>query len=188
MIERRTLRCQAGEPIEMSIGDFRLYDEPELLYLNIHPVPVLRSLLPKKGRMVTLETLAAGKLGGGRQGNRRRRQLMVAVERQASQKTILSVLWDGSSEDITEVRSTNSADGSLGVSKLHLTIRYGTIWDSIWDWTPGDSLDLTLILNPQTYALRWIHLGVAQGPGRKSRRVSYLQRSGDQRPPRSRCS
>ena len=143
----RTFGVKRG-PIEMSIGDFRLYDEPELLYLNIHPRQFYAAYSPRKEEWSHWRLSPQGSWEEVDRGT---------VEDASSwwlwngklQKTILSVLSDGSPEDIT---IDESADGSLRI-QVTLDDSYGTIWDSIWDWTPGDSIDLTLILNPQTYAL-----------------------------------
>lgn len=54
---------------------------------------------------------------------------------------IRSVLKDGLPEDVSV---DETSDGSL---RLQVT------YVNMWDWTSGDSLDLTLALNPETFAV-----------------------------------
>ena len=62
--------------------------------------------------------------------------------------TLRSVLWDGSSDDIS-VEET--ADGNL---RFQVTLDHSYIY--MWDWKPVDmSLDFTLVVDPETYAIVW---------------------------------
>ena len=61
-------------------------------------------------------------------------------------KTLRSVLWDGTSEDIS-VEET--ADGNL---RLQVTLDHSYVY--MWDWKPIDkSLDFTLVVDPKTFAI-----------------------------------
>ena len=61
-------------------------------------------------------------------------------------KTLRSVLWDGTSEDIS-VEET--ADGNL---HLQITLDHSYVY--MWDWKPIDkSLDFTLVVDPKTFAI-----------------------------------
>ncbi len=68
-----------------------------------------------------------------------------------------SVLWDGSNEDIG-VEET--PDGNL---RLQVTLdeSYGYMWD----WTGRDSLDLALVLDPETYAMVGYSWELHETPG-----------------------
>ena len=61
-------------------------------------------------------------------------------------KTLRSVLWDGSSEDIS-VEET--ADGDL---RFQITLDRSYVY--MWEWKPTDkSLDFTLVVNPETFSV-----------------------------------
>ena len=60
--------------------------------------------------------------------------------------TLRSVLWDGSSEDISVEETT---DGKL---RLRVTLDHSYVY--LWKWGPIDkSLDFTLVVDPKTYAI-----------------------------------
>ena len=60
--------------------------------------------------------------------------------------TLRSVLWDGSSEDIS-VEET--VDGHL---RLRVTLDHSYVY--MWDWSPVDeSLDFTLVVDPETFSV-----------------------------------
>ena len=132
-------------PIEIAIGDFRLFkDDPALLHLNIQPrqfyVAYSRTdqewthwqLSPEEAwEKVDRETIwyaTSWWLWNGK--------LHAAIR---------SLLMDGSSEDISV---DETADGNL---RLQATLDQS--YANMWDWTGRDSLDLTLVLDPETYAL-----------------------------------
>ena len=137
------------DPIEMSIGDFSLIGDwpeldPALVYLNIHPrqfyVAYSREdeewghwrLSPQgtweKADRVTVSGASSYWLWNGK--------LL---------STLRSVLWDGSTEDIGV---DETPDGNL---RLQVTLDESYVY--MWDWTGRDSLDLALVLDPETYAL-----------------------------------
>ena len=61
-------------------------------------------------------------------------------------KTLRSVLWDGTSEDI---RVEETADGNL---RLQVTLDHSYVY--LWKWGPIDkSLDFTLVVDPKTFAI-----------------------------------
>ena len=132
-------------PIQMSIGDFRLFkDEPALLYLDTHRdqfyVAYSRrdqewthwQLSPqgtwdKVGREV-IEDATSWWLWNGK-----------------LHRAIRSLLTDGSSEDIIVDETVNG--------HLRLRVTLDESYVNMWDWTGEDSLDLALVLDPETYAL-----------------------------------
>ena len=149
-------------PIEIAIGDFRVFkDDPALLHLNIHPRQFYVAYsqedeawthwrLSPQGiwEKVDRETVAdsnAWWLWNGK--------LHAAIR---------SLLMDGSSEDISV---DETVDGNL---RLQATLDKSYV--NMWDWTGRDSLDLTLVLDPETYALvgyTWeMHKNPAANPGK----------------------
>ncbi len=133
-------------PIELSIGDFSLFgDNPALSYLDMHTNQfyIIYSRaeqewthwqLSPEGtwERVDYDTVADasewwvwnGKLHGA----------------------IGSVLKDGVPEDIGV---DETPDGNL---RLQVTLDE-SYYVNLWEWAPGDSLDLTLVLHPETFAL-----------------------------------
>ena len=148
-------------PLEMSIGDFRLFgDDPALLYLDMHTSQfyIIYSRadqewthwqLSPEGtwERVDHETVADASSWWVWNGKLHR--------------TIRSLLMDGSPEDII-VEET--ADVSLA---LRATLDHTYV--NMWDWTKGDSLDLTLVLNPESFAIEgytWeLHKDPVENPG-----------------------
>ena len=133
-------------PIEMSIGDFEvLGDDPALVYLNIHPrqfyivysqedVKWLHWQLSPGGdwEKVDREPVADASsywLWNGK-----------------LHRAIRSVLMDAVPESITV---DETADGNL---RIHVTLDESYV--NLWEWGPIDkSLDLTLVVDPKTFAL-----------------------------------
>ena len=132
-------------PIKLSIGDFRpFHDNPALLYLNIHTTQfyVIYSRTDQEWthwqlslegtwQRVDQETIRDATFGWTWNGRLHR--------------TIRSVLMNGSPEDISV---DETADGNL---RLQVTLDESYV--NMWDWTGIDSLNLTLMLDPKTYAL-----------------------------------
>ena len=132
-------------PIEMSIADFGLFnDDPALLYLDIHTAQfyVIYSrtdqewthwrLSPQgtweKVDRETIWDATSWWLWNGK-----------------LHRAILTVLMDGLPEDISV---DETPDGNL---RLQVTLDESYV--NMWDWAPGNSLDLTLVLHPETFAL-----------------------------------
>ena len=132
-------------PIELSIGDFRLFqDNPALSHLNVHTSQfyIIYSRadqewthwqLASEGtwERVDDETIADASEWWVWNGKLHR--------------AILTVLKDGLPEDISV---DETPDGSL---RLHVTLDESYV--SMWDWTPGDSVDFTLVVDPETFAI-----------------------------------
>ena len=132
-------------PIEIRIGDFRLFrDNPALSYLDIHTSQfyIIYSRtdqewthwqLSPEGtwERVDHETVADASSWWVWNGK--------------LHQTILSLLMDGFPEDII-VEET--VDGNLVLSA---TLDHTYV--NMWDWTKRDSLDLTLVLDPETFAI-----------------------------------
>ena len=145
------------DPIEMTMGDFRtLADDPALLYLNIHPrqfyVAYSREdeewghwrLLPQG----TWEKVARATVSGASPWWLWNGKLHAAIR---------SVLMDGSPEDISIDETT---DGNI---RLQVTLDRSYV--NMWDWTGSDSLDLTLVVEPETYALVGYSWELYRNPG-----------------------
>ena len=140
----RTFGVRRG-PIEMSIGDFSLFKEdPALLYLNIHPrqfyVAYSREdeewghwRLSPQG---TWEKVARATVSGASPWWLWNGKLHAAIR---------SVLMDGSPEDISIDETTEG--------NIRLLVTLDPSYVNMWDWTGRDSLDLTLVMEPETYAL-----------------------------------
>ena len=148
-------------PIELSIGDFKLFrDNPALSYLDIH-TSQFYIIYSRTDQEWTHWTLSP-------QGT----WLRVDYETVADASSwwvwngklhaaIRSLLKDGSPEDI---RVDETADGNL---RLQATLDESYV--NMWDWTEEDSLDVTLVLDPKTYALvgyTWeLHRNPVANPG-----------------------
>ena len=132
-------------PIEMSIGDFRLFkDDPALLYLNLHTTQfyVIYSRTDQEWTHWQLSPEGAWEKVD-------RETIWDATSwwlwNGKLHRAIRSLLMDGSSEDIG---IDETADGNL---RLQVTLDESYVY--MWDWTGRDSLDLTLVLYPETFAL-----------------------------------
>ena len=132
-------------PIEMAIGEFDLFkDDPALLYMDIHTSQfyVIYSRTDEEWTHWQISPEGAWE----------------KVDREAIwdatswwlwngklHRAIRSILMGGSSEGIS---IEETADGNL-----RLSIILDESYVHMWDWTGRDSLDLTLVLDPETFAL-----------------------------------
>ena len=132
-------------PIELSIGEFRVFkDDPALLYLNIHPGQfyVAYSRTDKEWTHWQLSSQGIWeKVDRGTVADSSSWWLWNGKLHRA----IRSLLMDGSSEDISV---DETSDG-----KLRLQVTLDESYVNMWDWTGKDFLDLTLVLDPETYAI-----------------------------------
>ena len=132
-------------PIEMSIGDFRYFkDEPTLLYLNLHTTQfyVIYSRTDQEWTHWQLSPEGAWEKVD--------RETVIDASSYwlwngKLHQTIGRVLMDGAPEDISVYESAN---GNL---RIHVTLDESYV--NRWNWTPGDSLDLTLVMDPETFAI-----------------------------------
>ena len=133
-------------PIEMAIGDFRLFkDDPALLYLNLHTTQfyVIYSRTDQEWTHWQLSPEGAWDKVD-------RETIWDATSwwlwNGKLHRAIRSVLMDGSPEDVSVDKTT---DGKL---RIHVTLDRAYI--NLWEWAPIDkSLDLTLVVDPRTFAL-----------------------------------
>ena len=132
-------------PIEMSIGDFEvLGDDPALVYLNIHPRQFYIVYSPDDVKWLHWQ------LSPGGDWEKVDREPVADASSYwlwngKLHRAIRSVLMDGSPENISV---DESPDGHL---RLQVTLDHSYV--NMWDWTGRDSLDLALVLDPETYAL-----------------------------------
>ena len=132
-------------PIEMSIADFRrFHDNPALLYLNIHTTQFY-VIYSRTDREWTHWQLSPEGTWQRVDEEAIRDATFAWTWNGRLHRTIRSVLMDGSPEDISV---DETADGNL---RLRVTMDDSYV--NMWDWTGIDSLDLTLMLDPKTYAL-----------------------------------
>ena len=132
-------------PIELSMGDFRLFgDDPALLHLAFHTTQFYIVYSRRDAKWTHWQVSPSG--------------TWEKVDRETVEEassywlwngkllaTIRSVLWDGSPKDIVVVETT---DGSL---RLQVTLDHSYV--NMWDWTGIDSLDLTLVLDPESFVV-----------------------------------
>ena len=152
----RTFGVRRG-PIEMTMGDFSLFkDDPALLYLNIHPrqfyVAYSREdeewghwRLSPQG---TWEKVARATVSGASPWWLWNGKLHAAIR---------SVLLDGSPEDISIDETTHG--------NIRLQVTLDPSYVNMWDWTGRDSLDLTLVVEPETYTLVGYSWELHRNPG-----------------------
>ena len=152
----RTFGVRRG-PIEMTMGDFSLFkDNPALLYLNIHPrqfyVAYSREdeewghwRLSPQG---TWEKVARATVSGASPWWLWNGKLHAAIR---------SVLMDGSPED-TSIDETPEGN-------IRLQVTLDPSYVNMWHWTGRDSLDLTLVVEPETYALVGYSWELHRNPG-----------------------
>ena len=152
----RTFGVRRG-PIEMAIGDFSLFrDNPALLYLNVHPrqfyVAYSREdeewghwRLSPQG---TWEKVARATVSGASPWWLWNGKLHAAIS---------SVLMDGLPEDISVDETTEG--------NIRLQVALDPSYVNMWDWTGRDSLDLTLVVEPETYALVGYSWELHRNPG-----------------------
>ena len=144
-------------PIELSIGKFRVFkDDAALLYLNIHPGQfyVAYSRTDKEWTHWQLSSQGIWeKVDRGTVADSSSWWLWNGKLHRA----IRSVLMDGSSEEISV---DETADGNL---RLQVTLDESYV--NMWAWTGRDSLDLTLVLDPETYAIVGYTWEMHKNPG-----------------------
>ena len=135
-------------PIEMSIGDFSLIGDwpeldPALVRLDFHTSQFLIIYSRKDGEWLHWQLSTES--------------VWERVDRNVVDdsnsywlwngkllSTLRSVLWDGSTEDIGV---DETSDGNL---RFRVTLDESYVY--MWDWTPGDSVDFTLVVDPKTFA------------------------------------
>ena len=149
-------------PIEMSIGDFRPFkDNPALSYLDMHTQPVLHNLFPNTPGVDALETLASRERGRGSTGKPSADASSWWVWNGKLHAAIRNVLMDGSPENVTV---NEESDGNLRIEATHVNMGR-----NLSNWTQGDSFDLTLVVDAETYALvgyTWeLHKNPGANPG-----------------------
>ena len=132
-------------PIEMSIGDFRpFHDNPALLYLNIHTTQFY-VIYSRTDREWSHWQLSPEGTWQRVDGETIREATFAWTWNGRLHRAIRSVLMDASPDDISV---DETADGNL-----RLQVTMDDSYANLWDWTGKDSLDLTLVLDPETYAL-----------------------------------
>ena len=133
-------------PIELSIGDFRPFkDNPALSYLDMH-TSQFYIIYSRTDQEWTHWKLSP-------QGTWERVDEEIIWDASSwwvwngkLHAAIRSVLMDGSPEDISVDKTT---DGNL---RIH--VRLDESYVNLWEWRPIDkTLDLTLVLNPDTFAI-----------------------------------
>ncbi len=132
-------------PIELSIGDFKLFqDNPALSYLDLH-TSQFYIVYSRAGQEWTHWQLSP-------EGAWERVDYEIVADATEwwvwngkLHATIGGVLKDGLPEDIS---IDETADGDL---RLQVTLDESYV--NMWDWTPGDSLDFALVLDPETFAI-----------------------------------
>ena len=133
-------------PIEMSMGDFRLFKEnPALLHLDLHttPIYVIYSRTDQEWTHWKLSPEGA----------------WVKVDRETIWNTTSWFLWNGKLH--AAIRSVlmdvSPEEIRLEVTQnenLRIRVTLDESFVNLWDWGPIDkSLDLTLVLNPETFAI-----------------------------------
>ena len=145
-------------PIEFSIGDFRLFgDNPALSYLDLR-TGQFYIIYSRKDQEWTHWQLSP-------QGTWERIDHETIADASSwwvwngkLHAAIRSVLMDGSPEDITV---DETADGDL---RIHVTLSYV----NMWDWDPGDTLDLTLVMGSETLAIEGYTWELRKDPAKNS--------------------
>ena len=168
-------------PIEMSIGDFSLTGDwpdldPALIHLDFH---TSRFLIKRKDG----EWLHWWLSPSGDWETVYREAVVTAssywLRNDKLLTTLRSVLWDGSSGDISVEEATN------GDLRLQVTLDHSYVY--LWEWGPIDkSLDFTLVVDPKTFEIVGYTWELHRDPRRPFRPVPHIPRSGDRRPPRRR--
>ena len=133
-------------PIDMAIGDFRLFkDDPALLYLNLRTTQffVIYSRTDHEWTHWQLSLEGAWKKVD-------RETILDATPwmlwNGKLRAAIRSVLMDGSPKEISVDKATNG--------NLRIHVKLDESYINLWEWAPIDkSLDLTLVVDPKTFAL-----------------------------------
>ena len=149
-------------PIGISIGDFGVFkDDPALIHLDFHTSQFYIVYSRKDNEWTHWRPSPGGTW------EKVDRETVVDASSYwlwngKLHRTIRSLLMDGALGDIN-VEET--ADGNLVLS---VTLDHTYV--NMWDWTEGDSLDLTLVLDPDTFAIEgytWeLHKNPDANPGR----------------------
>ena len=133
-------------PIELSIGNFRVFkDDPALISLDFHTSQFYIAYSRKDAEFLHWQ------LSPGGTWEKVEREIVVDASSYwlwngKLHRAIRSVLMDGSSEDISV---DETSDGNL---RLQVTLDDSYV--NLWKWGPIDkTLDLTLVLNPETLAI-----------------------------------
>ena len=132
-------------PIEMSIGDLSVFkDDPALIYLDFHTSKFFIVYFQE------YREWTHWRLSPGGTWEKVPRETVADANSYwlwngKLLRTIRSLLMDGSPEDII-VEET--VDGSLA---LRATLDHTYV--NMWDWTKRDSLDLTIVLDPDSFAI-----------------------------------
>ena len=133
-------------PIELSIGDFRVFkDDSALLYLDFHTSEFYIVYSRKDAEWTHWQPAQGGTW------EKVERETVVDTSSYwlwngKLHRAIRSVLMDASPEDISV---DETADGDL---RIHVTLDQSYV--NLWEWGPIDkSLDLTLVVDPGTFAL-----------------------------------
>ena len=132
-------------PIELSIGEFSVFkDDPALISLDFHTSQFYIAYSRKDAEFLHWQ------LSPGGTWEKVEREIVVDASSYwlwngKLHRSIRSVLMDASPDDISV---DETADGNL---RLQVTMDDSYV--NMWDWTGVDSLDLTLVLDPETYAL-----------------------------------
>ena len=132
-------------PMEWAIGSFRLFkDDPALAHINLHTKEFYVAYSHKERAWVHWQRTSSGTW------EKVAREVIVDASywwlwQGKLHRAIRSLLMNGSSDDI-HVKET---DGNLVLSAT-----LGDSYPSMWDWTSIDALDVTLILDPESFAIR----------------------------------
>jgi len=145
-------------PIELSIGKFRVFkDDPALISLDFHTNQFHIAYSRKDAEFLHWQ------LSPGGTWEKVEREIVVDASSYwlwngKLHRAIRSVLMDASPDDISV---DETADGNL---RLRITMddSYVNLWD--W-WTGTDSLDLTLVLGPETYTIVGYTWEMHRNPG-----------------------
>ncbi len=132
-------------PIEMSIGDFRYFkNDPVLLYLNLHTTQFY-IIYSRADQEWTHWQLAPEGAWEKVDGETIWDATSWWVWNGKLHATIQGVLMDASPEDVSV---DETSDGNLS-----LKVTLDEYYVNLWDWTPGYSVDFTLVVDPETFAI-----------------------------------
>ena len=132
-------------PVEWTVGNFRLFeDDPALAHLNFHTEEFFVAYSHKERAWLHWQRASSGTW------ERVAREVVVGANswwlwQGKLHRAIRSLLKNGTSDDI-HVKET---DGNLVLSAT-----LGDSYPSMWDWTGIDALDFTLVLDPESFAIR----------------------------------
>ena len=133
-------------PIDMAIGDFTVFkDDPALIFLDFHTDQFYIVYYQEDGEWTHWRPIS------GATWEKVERETVVDASSYwlwngKLHRSILSVLNDGLPEDISV---DETLDGKL---RIHVTLNESYV--NLWEWGPIDkSLDLTLVLNPENFAI-----------------------------------